>query len=67
VRLDTADFACCRLVPRPRGRFHVQGRGINHLAAGPRDCNVAIALVGAIRERVIADLRTAAELAKERE
>ncbi|HEX4753493.1 MAG TPA: hypothetical protein VH268_11385 [Solirubrobacterales bacterium] len=37
------------------------------LAAGPRDCNVATALVGAIRERVIADLRTAAELAKERE
>jgi hypothetical protein len=36
-------------------------------AAGPRDCHVATALVGAIRERVIADLRTAAELAKERE
>jgi hypothetical protein len=36
-------------------------------AAGPRDCRTAIALVGAIRERVIADLRTAAELAKDRE
>jgi hypothetical protein len=37
------------------------------LAAGPRDCRTATALVGAIRERVIADLRTAAELAKDRE
>jgi hypothetical protein len=36
-------------------------------AAGVRDCRTATALVGAIRERVIADLRTAAELAKERE
>ena len=36
-------------------------------AAGLRDCRVATALVGAVRERVIADLRTAAELAKERE
>jgi len=36
-------------------------------AAGARDCRTATALVGAIRERVIADLRTAAELAKERE
>jgi hypothetical protein len=36
-------------------------------AAGPRDCRTATALVGAIRERVIADLRTAAELAKDRE
>jgi hypothetical protein len=36
-------------------------------AAGPRDCRVATALVGAVRERVLADLRTAAELAKERE
>ncbi|HVS99453.1 MAG TPA: hypothetical protein VHE08_02975 [Solirubrobacterales bacterium] len=36
-------------------------------AAGPRDCRIAIALIGAIRERVIADLRTAAELARERE
>ncbi len=35
-------------------------------AAGERDCRVAIALIGAIRERVIDDLRTAAELAKER-
>jgi hypothetical protein len=35
-------------------------------AAGPRDCRTATALVGAIRERVIDDLRTAAELAKER-
>jgi hypothetical protein len=37
------------------------------LAAGPRDCRTATALVGAIRERVLADLRTAAELAKDRE
>ncbi|HEX3736750.1 MAG TPA: hypothetical protein VHV53_04340 [Solirubrobacterales bacterium] len=37
------------------------------VAAGPRDCRIAVALVGAIRERVIADLRTAAELARERE
>jgi hypothetical protein len=36
-------------------------------AAGDRDCRTATALVGAIRERVIDDLRTAAELAKERE
>jgi hypothetical protein len=36
-------------------------------AAGNRDCRTATALVGAIRERVLADLRTAAELAKERE
>jgi hypothetical protein len=36
-------------------------------AAGPRDCRTATALVGAIRERVIDDLHTAAELAKERE
>ena len=36
-------------------------------AAGRCDCRVATALVGAVRERVIADLRTAAELAKERE
>ncbi len=36
-------------------------------AAGERDCRVATALVGAIRERVLADLRTAAELARERE
>jgi hypothetical protein len=35
-------------------------------AAGERDCRVATALVGAIRERVIDDLRTAADLAKER-
>jgi hypothetical protein len=37
------------------------------VAAGTRDCRTATALVGAIRERVIDDLRTAAELAKERE
>jgi hypothetical protein len=35
-------------------------------AAGERDCRVATALVGAIRERVIDDLRTAAELSRER-
>ncbi|HXF32533.1 MAG TPA: hypothetical protein VN522_13540 [Solirubrobacterales bacterium] len=33
--------------------------------AGNRECRSAIALVVAIRERVLADLRTAAELAKE--
>jgi hypothetical protein len=37
------------------------------LAAGRRDCRTATALVGAIRERVLADLRTAAELAKDRD
>ncbi len=36
------------------------------VAAGPRDCRIATALIGAIRERVIADLHTAAELARER-
>jgi hypothetical protein len=36
-------------------------------AAGPRDCRTATALVAAIRERVLADLRTAAELAQEHE
>jgi hypothetical protein len=36
-------------------------------AAGLRDTRSAIALVGAIRERVIADLHTAAELARARE
>jgi hypothetical protein len=35
-------------------------------AAGARECRAAIALVGAIRERVLADLHTAAELTKER-
>ena len=37
------------------------------VAAGPAACRTATALVGAIRERVIDDLRTAAELARERE
>lgn len=37
------------------------------VAAGPRDCRTATALVGAIRERVIDDLHAAAELARERE
>ena len=37
------------------------------VAAGPRDCRTATALVGAIRERVLADLRTAAQIARERE
>jgi hypothetical protein len=36
-------------------------------AAGVRDCRSAIALVAAIRERVLADLRTAAELTKDRD
>ena len=36
-------------------------------AAGVRDCRSAIALVVAIRERVLADLHTASELAKERD
>ena len=35
--------------------------------AGVRDCRSAIALVVAIRERVLADLHTAAELAKDRD
>jgi hypothetical protein len=30
-------------------------------AAGERDCRIAIALIGSIRERILADLRTAAE------
>jgi hypothetical protein len=37
------------------------------VAAGPYDTRTATALVGAIRERVLADLRTAAALARERE
>ena len=37
------------------------------VAAGLRDTRTATALVGAIRERVLADLRTAAVLAGERE
>jgi hypothetical protein len=37
------------------------------VAAGSRDVRTATALVGAIRERVLADLRTAAALAGERE
>jgi hypothetical protein len=37
------------------------------VAAGPTECRVATALVGAIRERVIEDLRTAATLAADRE
>ncbi len=36
-------------------------------AAGPIECRTAIALIGAIRERVLEDLRTAANLAAERE
>jgi hypothetical protein len=36
-------------------------------AAGVRDCRSAIALVVAIRDRVLADLRTASELAKGRD
>jgi hypothetical protein len=34
-------------------------------AAGRRDCRTATALVGAIRERVLDDLHTAAQLARE--
>ena len=37
------------------------------IAAGPDECRTATALVGAIRERVIADLHTAAEIARERD
>jgi hypothetical protein len=36
-------------------------------AAGEESCRTATALVAAIRERVLADLHTAAELAMERE
>jgi hypothetical protein len=36
-------------------------------AAGRRDCRTATALVGAVRERVLDDLRAAADLALERE
>ena len=36
-------------------------------AAGARDCQTATALVGAIRQRVLTDLHTAAELSRERE
>ncbi len=36
-------------------------------AAGPRDCQTATALVAAIRERVLTDLHTAAELSRDRE
>ncbi|HEY2478004.1 MAG TPA: hypothetical protein VGI17_04675 [Solirubrobacterales bacterium] len=37
------------------------------VAAGARDCRNATALVGAVRERVLADLRAAAALAGARE
>jgi hypothetical protein len=37
------------------------------VAAGPRDLRTATALIVSIRERVLTDLRTAAELARERE
>ncbi len=67
------------LAELPAGAFH--GRTNAHVllemivgsvhpaaaAAGVRDCRSAIALVVAIRERVLADLHTAAELAKERD
>jgi hypothetical protein len=67
------------LAELPPGAFH--GRANAHVllemivgsvhpaaaAAGVRDCRSAIALVVAIRERVLADLHTAAELAKERD
>jgi hypothetical protein len=36
-------------------------------AAGARDTRTATALVAAVRERVLADLRTAADLARRRE
>ena len=37
------------------------------IAAGPRECRTATALVGAVRERVLDDLRRAADLARDRE
>ncbi len=37
------------------------------VAAGRRECRTATALVGAVRERVIEDLRAAAAIARERE
>jgi pentatricopeptide repeat protein len=33
-------------------------------AAGERECRAAIALIGAVRDRVLEDLRTAAELTR---
>jgi hypothetical protein len=36
-------------------------------AAGERDCRAATALVGAVRDKVLADLRRAAELARDQE
>lgn len=36
-------------------------------AAGPAQCEATVALLGAIRDRVLHDLRAAAELARERE
>lgn len=36
-------------------------------AAGERECRAATALVGAVKDKVIADLRRAAELARARE
>lgn len=35
-------------------------------AAGPAQCEATVALLGAIRDRVLSDLRTAAELARDR-
>jgi hypothetical protein len=36
-------------------------------AAGEKDCRTAIALIGAMRERILADLHTAAESCREQE
>lgn len=36
-------------------------------AAGERDCRITIALIGSIRERILADLNTAAENCRDRD
>jgi hypothetical protein len=76
--LALEDVICCLLDELPPGSFPGEDPAVVLMemivgsvhpvaaAAGPRDCRSAIALVAAIRERVLADLRTAAELARER-
>jgi hypothetical protein len=77
--LALEDVMVSLLEDLPDGAFHGEDNGLVLLemvvgsvhpattAAGSRDTRTATALVGAIRERVLADLRAAATLAKERE
>jgi hypothetical protein len=58
------DIVVSLLEDLPAGAFPGEEPGV---AAGRRNTRTATALVGAIRERVLADLRVAAVLAAERE